>query len=194
MLKYIFKYTVVCFSAYIATINVSNAQVFSVDSKYFLRRYNDFLVLDGGAPLEKCKDINDGIECNFSNKIFQKQVAGFKKMGIISGDKFYSNERIVLKLNGSNIEMIILKGTRGDPANLFSLLGDIQIAMKVLSPKALSSDELSANVTKLGLMRGDSDPTIGIPKNIKEPYADISCNNQSSNVSMDFGCVFRPVK
>jgi hypothetical protein len=76
--------------------------------------------------------------------------------------------------------------------NLFHFVGQLGSLFITLNSELTQDEVTSLLKDKLGIMRGDDDPTIGKPMLwITKTFA-ATCNNQLSSVSTKIGCVFEP--
>jgi hypothetical protein len=169
----------------------SMAQTFDFTSDQFRQRYNDQLKSDKGDLIKKCtKEAND-VLCSFDNTNFRRSVQAFKQLDLANG-QFELQEKLILSTNGQKVTTITISGTREDMMNLGHFAGQLGSLIGMLNPE-LSPDEVSSMMAeKLGIMRGDNDPTIGHPLvEITKGFA-ATCNNQLSSVSTKVGCVFEP--
>ncbi len=167
------------------------AQTFNFTPEQFRQRYNDQLKSDNGDLIKGCAKAANDVSCNFNNTNFQKSVQGFKQLDLING-QFELKENLLLSTDGQKVKTVIISGSRQDPMNLFHFVGQLGSLILTLNPELTQDEVVSMIAKKLGIMRGDDDPTIGHPiVEITKRFA-ATCNNQLSSVSTKVGCVFEP--
>ena len=169
----------------------SSGQTFKFKSDELRKRYNDQLKSDNGDLIKKCTKTEDEVACSVDDTGFQKSVQAFKQLDLANG-KFELKESLILSMSGSKVKVIIISGSREDPMNLFHFVGQLGSLFITLNSELTQDEVTSLLKDKLGIMRGDDDPTIGKPMlEITKTFA-ATCNNQLSSVSTKIGCVFEP--
>jgi hypothetical protein len=118
-------------------------------------------------------------DCTFNEAGFQRAVNEWRKMGLILG---------------TEVSRITVTSVRDDMIHL--LVGQISTVvavMRIFDPGAAEGDdELQTTVKRLGLMRGDVDPTIGKPMSMNIAGATVTCTNWDTQVTPKVECVFTP--
>lgn len=142
------------------------AQTFQFNAAELIKNFDAKLRRDGGDVTSKCQKYGKDTECTFSDIGFKKSVAAMKSLDIANGH-FFLKERLLITEVEGKVSTIIIGGDRGDPMNLFHFIGQFADLLMTLDPNA-TSESASDDVRKLGLMRGDSDPTIGEPQIIRD--------------------------
>ena len=178
------------FLVVIVVPGLARAQTLSFTAAEFQSRLNKALTEDNGDTIKACKRTGTDFLCTFNDAGFQKSVAAFKELNIANG-RFSLKEKMVISTTAGRVAIITYSGDRGDPMNMFHTIGQIGGVLKALNP-SIADDDVLRLLNQLGLMRGDSDATIGTPKEAIEAFAEIRCNNQRSASSMTFGCAFIP--
>jgi|GEM_PF-2669220 hypothetical protein len=168
------------------------AQTFDFTLEQFRQKYNNQLKSDNGDLIKTCtKKANDEISCNFDITNFRTSVQAFKQLDLANG-QFELNENLLLSMDGGKVKKVIISGSRKDPMNLFHFVGQLGSLILTLNPEFTQDEVTSMIAKKLGIMRGDDDPTIGKPiVEITKKFA-ATCNNQLSTVSTRLGCIFEP--
>jgi hypothetical protein len=179
------------FIAAFVCVTDARAQAFERTFSQLRDGYNEQLRKDNGDPIESCKTQGTTVLCKFNDAGFNKSVAGFKALNLANGH-FTSKTRLLASLSGGKVASVSILGDRADPMNLFYFAGQVGSLMHYLGPK-LSDDEVTKMLTsKLGIMRGDSDSTIGEAQvEITDTFA-VKCNSQDSHVTTAIGCIFTP--
>lgn len=180
------------FAAALLIIGASNseAQTFSFGPEELRSRFNAALAEDEMDTIRNCKRFGADLECSFTDQRYQAGVKAMKELNLANG-RFEIKRTVLITTKGKTVETIIVSGDRSDPINLFHFIATVVALIRAISPTT-SDDDVLKTVSSLGLMRGDSDPTIGRPIDQVESYAAIKCNNQGSKVSTAIGCVFNP--
>ena len=175
----------------------SSAVVFNMTLSQLVDKLNNQIRLDvvdkqhtGDAIVKSCKPSNGRKECAFRDGGFQYTVSQFKKFNLMNG-KFTQKLRLEILEQNGRVAKFSVVGDRSDPVNLMVFIGTVVDAIRIFDPSAGKKDpkELS---DKLGLLRGDDDPTIGELKVDIENYAEIDCIGLRSTTSSAVGCLFRP--
>ena len=166
------------------------AQSFPFTADEFLKRFNADLATDGIDTTRSCRQSRSDVECTFNDARFQDGLKAMKKLNLANG-QFSQKKTLLITLEDKKVAEIILSGDRSDPINLFHFIASVRSVIKAIDP-SVSEDAIKTTVDGLGLMRGDSNKTIGNPVNQIEDYGAIKCNNQHSRVSTTVGCVFVP--
>jgi hypothetical protein len=168
----------------------AHAETFGFTASEFQSRLDKALLADGGDTTKSCKKSQTDFTCQFNDVNFQKSVSAFKGLNLANGH-FSLKEKMTISTENGKVSTIIIGGDRGDPINTFHTIGQIGGVFKALNPK-ISDDNVQRLFKELGLLRGDSDETIGSVKEAIEDFAEIRCNNQRSDKSTAFGCAFLP--
>lgn len=172
--------------------DVAGAQSFDLTTRAFVERFNSEVDKNGGEKIKSCgKPNGDLISCNYENFAFSKQIKTFKSLDLINGN-FPLLGNLDLVERGGKIGTVIVSGDRGDPANFFHYMGQVDVAIRAVSNKEMSSEDSQILFKKLGLMRGDSDPTIGQKQIAIESFAAISCIAQPSSKTTKVACMIEP--
>ena len=166
------------------------AQSFTFTADEFLKRFNAELAKDEIDTTRSCRQSRSDVECTFNDERFQGGLKALKQLNLANG-RFFQKKKLLITLEGKKVVMIILSGDRSDPINLFHYIASVGAAIRAIDP-SVSDDGVKTTIAGLGLMRGDSDKTIGSPVDQIEDYGAIKCNNQHSRVSTKVGCVFVP--
>lgn len=122
---------------------------------------------------------------------FQKMVMAMKKIDAVNGPFEEKVHVLLTATSDGKVDTILIGGDRSDPMNMLltiSLVGNI---IRILSP-GITDDGVLDMVKDFGLMRGDSDPTIGEPVDIINKVAEFRCNNQPTEKSYAMGCLILP--
>ena len=85
--------------------------------------------------------------------------ARIKKLNLING-AFDLKDALSITETDGKVSMIAIFGDRGDPVNIFHFIGLLGGVIKTLNP-SLDGPDLTKEIFALGVMRGDSDPSIG---------------------------------
>ena len=167
-------------------------QSFTFSPKEFQQRFNAVATVDGSDKIVRLKKDKDGYRALLSDESFQKSVTDFKRLDSVNG-QFVIKTRIDLRTNKEDkIEEIVVSGDRADPINLFqAFIGTMGVIIKILDP-ALNQDQITEYVIKLGLARGDDDPTTGTVITQSSKGGVYNCLSQQSYVSAQVKCVITP--
>jgi hypothetical protein len=174
----------------------NDTPTFAITSDELKTRLNAIIKADTTAGpadiLSKCEKKSADQVCSFKDGGFQRSVGAFKEMNLANG-RFFKAVRLEISTANGKVSEIRLKGSRGDPINVFDFLSNVVDTAKVFDSKVGADDaSLKAFVDGLGLMRGDSADDIGKTKMTIEPYAEIRCLAVNSHISTDVTCVFIP--
>ena len=153
-------------------------------------------ILDKSRPdfstTNVCRNANGSYTCNFHDAGFQSTVTNFKKLDLMNG-RFTLKLKLDVETVGGKVSLITLSGDRGDPVNLLQFIGTVENVMQTFDPKAGQPEGESKKIADdLGLMRGDNADDIGKLRTAIEPYAEIDCLYQNSNVTTHVECRFVP--
>jgi hypothetical protein len=134
-------------------------------------------------------------DCTFNEAGFQRAVNEWRKMGLILGkSRIPFRQRLSADTVGTEVSRITVTSVRDDMIHL--LVGQISTVvavMRIFDPGAAEGDdELQTTVKRLGLMRGDVDPTIGKPMSMNIAGATVTCTNWDTQVTPKVECVFTP--
>jgi len=179
--------------AYLITISLTTTaycQSFDFSFESFRIRLNKRIEMNGGGLVKSCRESASKVFCSFDDKAFQQSVLAFKGLNLANG-KFKLAESIQIGIKNNHVERIILVGSRADPMNLFHFIGTVGSVIGVFEPQ-IDAKGAAEIVTELGLMRGDSDPTIGTAQNEFRDSVAITCNQYLSALSQKVECVFVP--
>jgi hypothetical protein len=180
----------VMFLAAVFGPGLAQSQTFNFSASDFQTRLNKALVDDHGDTIKECKRDGADYRCTFNDAVFQKSVSAFKELNLANGN-FALKEVMFFTVEGGKVSRITIGGDRSDPINAMHTVGQIGGVIEALKP-SIKEDDVQRLIIELGLMRGDSDESIGTPKTAIEDFAAIKCNTQDSHVSTLFGCTFLP--
>lgn len=163
---------------------------FSFTPEQLMALYNGHTA-EGDDRVVTVKKANEHVRLVMDDKYFKIGIAKMKDMDIVNG-KFTMDINITMTLDRKGfVKTIAVFGTRGDPVNLFRTIGSITILYEILNP-GVPPETANNFMMALGLMRGDSDPTINTPITKLSKGGVFTCNNQDSDTSIKFGCVIIP--
>jgi hypothetical protein len=168
----------------------ASTPTFDFTSTQFIEKINNQLRKDGADVTKTCHNDGDETACIFSDVHFQQSVVGMKKLNLING-AFALKDALSITETDGKVSMIAIFGDRGDPVNIFHFVGLLGSSLAALNP-SLTAEEITKETFALGVMRGDSDPTIGQPKMNIFDHAVVKCNNQNSDITTKIGCLFLP--
>ncbi len=122
---------------------------------------------------------------------FNKSLALFKQADLMNGPfklqtvlKIYEQDGKVLRIS--------IQGVRSDPVNLFVYSGQVLSLVGMFKPQLTDEEAGSIGMNELGLMRGDTDPTIGTEKTVINHEFAVQCIQYHSSVSVKTECAFDP--
>ncbi len=163
---------------------------FNMSAHELVARYDARLKQDGDSGLARCEV--DGLvwTCQFDTASFKKSLAIFKQVDLLNGP-FELKTSLKIYEHDGKVSRISIQGVRSDPVNLFIYMGQVLSLFKTLGPQR-NDEEVDSMGKELGLMRGDSDPTIGIEKTVINSDFAVQCIQYDSSVSLMTQCVFDP--
>ena len=184
--------TILATIAFLILFNGSpvQAQTFPFSVAEFRDLFAKQTVRDNGDGIRSCTTKKASVVCTFHDRDFQKSVRAFKDMNLVNG-RFDLKEKLELEVSDGKVSRILMHGDRSTPMGLFHVIGQVGALMRTLHPD-LSNEDVTASLRELNLMRGDSDPTIGQPMVVDEPWASIHCLQQHSQRSTTISCAFVP--
>lgn len=171
--------------------SIATEAAFPFETAQFQTLFNQRADAGGIDRIIALKPSGNDVVASLSDNQFQAGIAELKKMDVANG-RFVFHLKIILTVNREKkVTQIIVEGSRSDPVNMLRTVGAVGAIYELLNPGApqKSEDEFLAG---LGLLRGDTDPTIGQPVSNFSKGGAFTCNSQSSDVSDAFGCVVVP--
>jgi hypothetical protein len=144
---------------------------------------------------KSCLRRADRYECTFNETGFQSAVNEWRKLGLIIGSgRFSYRLRLSADTIGNRVNRIVVTSVRDDMINLLvGHLSTVIAAMRVFEPGAADGEgEPKRTVDRLGLMRGDANPTIGKPMSMPITGAMVTCTNWDTRITSKVECVFTP--
>jgi hypothetical protein len=182
--------TAIALAALVIPALAARAQTFDFTAQQLRERFNEAAVKDNADTIKVCRSSANAVLCIMDDARFQEQVKLFKKLDLANGN-FELNEKLMMTIDKGKVQTMTLAGDRETPMGLFHLIATLGNLFVALKP-GMNNGEVKVLTDKLGLMRGDDDPTIGQKRMEITPFAEISCNNNHSSKTLAIGCVFIP--
>lgn len=164
---------------------------FNMSARELVARYDAQLKKDGDSGLSQCEVEGAVWACRFDTASFNKSLALFKQADLMNGPFELKTMLEIHELDGK-VARISIQGVRSDPVNLFVYSGQVLSMVRMFEPELTDGGEGSIGMNELGLMRGDSDPTIGTEKTIINHDFAVQCIQYNSSVSVKMECAFDP--
>ncbi len=176
-----------------------HAQVFDMTFDQFRRAFDQKIKDDtpdkaraDWSTTKTCNKVGGIYTCIFNDKGFQSTVTEFKKLDVMNG-KFTLKLMLTVETSNGKVLKVRLNGDRSDPVNLLQFAGTATNVMQIFEPGIVEGGGKSlALASELGVMRGDADPTAGLPKVVIKPYAAVTCLMMPSAVSTGEACEWVP--
>ena len=173
-----------------AATATSSSTTFDMTPAELTKGYSARLRQDKDDGIRNCSSDDGFLTCTFDDDAFRGSVKQMKEMNLINGN-ITSQQLLLVGLSGGKVSYVSIAGDRRDPANLLAFVGKVGSMLHHLGSR-LTDKEVDALLGKLGLMRGDSDPTIGNQMTeITDTFA-VRCSARNSKVSTLVGCRFDP--
>ena len=161
----------------------ASAQAFELTADKFRETYDARLKQDGRDSIAACRTSRFQVVCRFHGD------PNFGAGGLFR--RIDHSELMTLDILDKKLAQITLTGQRNTSAAQRHFIGLVTAALGALSP-GLDRVKIAGIVSGLGLSRDDSAPNIGESMSQSEPYWNISCLNQYSQVSTDMACTIVP--
>lgn len=176
--------------------SIAQAQSFGLNLEQFKSSFNAQAKAESNYPnmaatIIELKELKKNI---YSAKIndgpFKQMVKKWKEMDLANGN-FQLKDRLSITTDSSGkIAKVQAYSDRAD-MNLFHFLGTFSNIIRTFN-KDMTDAQVQSAIKEVGLMKGNTDPTIGKSLETFTKGAAITCLSQPSNVTTEVSCAFTP--